>query len=115
MNIYMNELDKAVRAVGEWFSAGSDGRNKVNNRYAALRSSITALDRKIAGAEGPCRRALLDERRSIKKQLRRTPSYIPTMKKICYVRYADYTEVETMPKNSLRCPAYEDFQLKTSA
>ena len=89
MNIYMNELDKAVRAVGEWFSAGSDGRNKVNSRYASLRNRITALDRKIAGAEGPCRRALLDERRSIEKQLRQTPSRIPTMKKICYVRYAD--------------------------
>ena len=31
------------------------------------------------------------------------------------VRYADYTEVETMPKNSSRYRTYEDFQLKTSA
>ena len=29
--------------------------------------------------------------------------------------FADYTEVETMPKNSSRYRTYEDFQLKTSA
>ena len=31
------------------------------------------------------------------------------------IMYADYTEVETMPKNSLRCPVYGDSRLKTSA
>ena len=31
------------------------------------------------------------------------------------VRYADYTEVETMPKNSSRDSTYKESQLKTSA
>jgi retron-type reverse transcriptase len=32
-----------------------------------------------------------------------------------FVRYADYTEVETMPKNSSRDSTYKESQLKTSA
>ena len=34
---------------------------------------------------------------------------------LCFVRYADYTEVETMPKNSSRDSTYKESQLKTSA
>ena len=32
-----------------------------------------------------------------------------------FVRYADYTEVETMPKNSMKYRTYQIFSLKTSA
>ena len=90
MNIYMNELDEEIDKMAKDFSqTGEHSCNMPNHEYTALRSRIQNLDKKISKAAKENRNSLLKKRKELQKKLRSTPSKIPTMKKLVYVRYAD--------------------------
>ena len=83
--------------------------------YRALLSKQTVAHRHINESSGEERQKWINEYKRIHKLVLKTPAKSQTDKKIKYIRYADYTEVETMPKNSFKYKKIPHFPLITSA
>jgi hypothetical protein len=93
-NIFLNRLDKFV----EWeFKANKTQSTREcsarrNLAYRKIEHKLVRARKKLAEAEPEGRRALVDEIKQLKKQLKRTPQYDKDKKHPCkvkYVRYAD--------------------------
>ena len=67
---------------------------------------------KVTGEE---REMVLAEYKPKRQKLMTIPCTAQTDKKLKYVRYADYTEVETMPKLFIKANSLKRFQISFSA
>ena len=91
MNIYMNEMDKEIEKLQTEFSlCGEQQKNIQNPQYTRIQRAIARINKSInCSAIGAERDAMIKQKKQLYKQLVTTPSKLPTMKKLVYVRYAD--------------------------
>ena len=90
MLIYMNELDKKIRAIASDFEKQSPERPiSLDKEYANLSAKLNGLKRKIAKASDEEKKTLLAKKKELRKILRTLPATVNRLKKLVYVRYAD--------------------------
>jgi len=87
-NIYLHELDKFVMTLKQQFDHPVQ-RGKRTSEYEKLTRQMTKLRKAIDHAEGVQRQKLIDEYKSTRQLLLKTPSKAQTDKVIKYIRYAD--------------------------
>ena len=95
---------------------------KRNNEYTRKQSHRQRCKNKIRkewdGYSDAEKQEALRRLSELKREFQKIPMGDPmdeNYKRIQYVRYADYTEVETMPKLSFRYRKYQRFRIKISA
>lgn len=103
------------------FKKRFDRGNKraVNVEYRKLSDKRIRLKRKLAKAKTEEeKQSLLESIRELDKVHKSIPCKDPmdeNFRRLQYVRYADYTEVETMPKLFIKANSLKRFQISFSA
>jgi len=86
-NIYLHEFDEFVNNLSKNFDSPSAQR--YTDEYNYLRRKVESIRRKIRKADGEDVSLLLEELKTTRAKLLKTPSKAQTDKKLKYVRYAD--------------------------
>ncbi len=102
-NIYLNELDQKFEEIKKRFDKPRDAKDRKTPKYREIDNEMKKISYWIDHTEDITKRQeLIDEHKRLKKEKHKIPCHPQTNKKFTFVRYADYTEVETMPKNSMK-------------
>jgi len=86
-NIYLHELDKFAMKLAEGFE--QPRTQMYTDEYEKISNKLEHIRRKLKTAEGEERAALIKRKKSLRKELLKTPSKSQTDKRIRYFRYAD--------------------------
>jgi len=87
-NIYLHELDKFVVTLKQEFDK-PEQRGKRTPEYGKLQRQMAKLKKAINHADGMERQELIEQYKSTRQLLLKTPSKSQTDKVIKYIRYAD--------------------------
>jgi group II intron reverse transcriptase/maturase len=91
-NVFLHQLDEFMTTELEANRplSAADSRARKSKEYDRIRSRIQVRIRRLAETRGPERRAMVEEIRQLRKELRRTPTIAARHPcKVGYVRYAD--------------------------
>lgn len=86
-NIYLHELDKFAMKLAKDFYKPYE--RKYTDEYYACRTKVELIRRKINKSEGSARQKYVEELKTARAVMLKTPSKSQTDKKLKYIRYAD--------------------------
>ena len=114
-NIYLNELDEFMARMKKSFDKGDTRSRKVHKDHDKVRWAYRKAQKNLEIERTEANLAAFKEARKVMLSTPHLDEMDENYKRLQYNRYADYTEVETMPKLSFRYRKYQRFRIKISA